>query len=277
MVVNNFYKRILITGGAGFIGGNLVRKLLSETQALIFNIDCLDYASDISSLKEFSFSDRHFHKNIDLKNFNQVYKFFCESDPDLVIHFAAKSHVDRSIDNPREFFESNLLGTFNLLEASRIFWYENLKRKENFRFLHVSTDEVYGSLGLHGKFSETTRYSPRSPYSATKAGSDHLVNAWHHTYGLPTLISNCSNNYGPYQFPEKLIPLTIFKAINGENIPIYGTGENVRDWLFVEDHVEALLLIASEGKIGESYCISGNNERMNKDIVENICLLLDKF
>ncbi|MBA87556.1 MAG: dTDP-glucose 4,6-dehydratase [Euryarchaeota archaeon] len=273
---NNRLKRILITGGAGFIGGNLIRKLLLDTDALIFNIDCLDYASDINSLKKFSLSGRHFHKKIDLKNYSQLNKFFAETKPDLVFHLAAKTHVDRSIDNPFEFFESNMLGTFNLLEATRHYW-NNSSNKKFFRFIHVSTDEVFGSLGINGKFSETTSYSPRSPYSASKAGSDHLVSAWNHTYGLPTIITNCSNNYGPYQFPEKLIPLCIYKAICGKKIPIYGNGENIRDWLYVEDHIEALILVALKGKIGTNYCIGGCNEKVNKEVVTLICNHLDRL
>lgn len=273
------YKRILVTGGAGFIGSNLIKKVLSETNSKVFNIDFLDYSSDVDFIiKSTSNDPRHVHLNVDLRNKEEINLALIKADPDLVIHLAAQSHVDRSIDQPKDFIESNILGTFNILEASRKHWANiSIDRRNFFKFHHVSTDEVFGTLGDKGKFSETTPYSPRSPYSASKASSDHLVQAWYHTFNLPVVITNCSNNFGPNQFPEKLIPLTILKALNGEKIPIYGNGKNIRDWLFVEDHVNALLLVASKGVVGKSYCISGNNERENLEIVNDICLLLDKY
>ena len=272
-------KKILITGGAGFIGTNLIRRLLIETNYVIYNIDKLGYASNLNNFNDLE-NNKHklINKKIDLADYLKTVQAVFEASPDFIIHLAAESHVDRSIDKPINFVESNIIGTFNILEASREF-YNTLsnERKESFRFLHVSTDEVFGSLGFKGSFDEKTPYSPRSPYSATKAASDHLVNAWNHTYKIPTIISNCSNNFGPYQFPEKLIPLTIFKAINGEDIPIYGDGNHIRDWLFVEDHVDALLLILEKGEIGKSYCVGGICERRNKDIVNLICKLLQKY
>ena len=278
MVINKTIKNILITGGAGFIGGNLIRKLISETNSNIFNIDYMGYASDKTSIESFNkFKDRFQHFNINLNDLKNVRISLNESKPDLIIHLAAESHVDRSIDSPQDFLQSNIIGTFNLLRASHEY-YENLStiKKNIFKFHHVSTDEVFGSLGNSGKFNEDSRYDPRSPYSATKASSDHLVRAWHHSYGLPTLITNCSNNYGPYQFPEKLIPLTIFKALEGQKIPIYGSGENIRDWINVEDHIDALILVAQKGRIGATYCIGSNSEKKNIEIVEMICDYLDK-
>ena len=272
-------KRILVTGGAGFIGGCLIRRLLKESNALIFNIDKLSYASDLSGIKAIDVSkNRHFHLKVDLSNQNETNQAIKAANPDLVIHLAAESHVDRSLDSPVDFIQSNIIGTYNLLEAVREHWNKlTTTRKENFRFHHVSTDEVYGSLGETGYFNEKSNYNPRSPYSSTKASSDHLVNAWHHSYGLPTVTTNCSNNFGPFQFPEKLIPLTILKAIKTKEIPLYGDGSNVRDWLYVEDHVDALLLVAKDGKLGENYCIGGYGEKSNKDVVEIICSILDKY
>ena len=281
-------KRILVTGGAGFIGGAVVRRLLLESDATVFNLDKLGYASDLTSIEhtiaalatrgEGAVATRHQFLQVDLADAEATQKAIATADPDLVMHLAAESHVDRSIEGPGAFIESNLIGTFNLLQASRLH-FEQLEgqRKENFRFHHISTDEVFGSLGATGKFSETTPYDPRSPYSASKAASDHLVNAWYHTFGLPIILTNCSNNYGPWQYPEKLIPVVILKAVAGEAIPLYGDGMNIRDWLFVEDHVDALLLAANNGRIGESYCIGGHGERTNLQVIENICTILDKL
>jgi dTDP-glucose 4,6-dehydratase len=280
-------KRILVTGGAGFIGGAVVRRLLLESDATVFNLDKMGYASDLTSIEhtiaalatrgEGAVATRHQLLQVDLANAEATQKAIATADPDLVMHLAAESHVDRSIEGPGAFIESNLIGTFNLLQACRIH-FDQLEgqRKENFRFHHISTDEVFGSLGATGKFSETTPYDPRSPYSASKAASDHLVNAWYHTFGLPIILTNCSNNYGPWQYPEKLIPVVILKAAAGEAIPLYGDGMNIRDWLYVEDHVDALLLAANNGRIGESYCIGGHGERTNLQVIENICTILDK-
>ena len=271
--------KIIITGGAGFIGGTLIRRLLKEKKYTIYNFDKLGYASDLSWIKD-SNNDQFLYNflQIDLRNKEILEKSVKEIQPDLIVHLAAESHVDRSIDDPSNFIESNIIGTFNLLEAARHYW-ESISdiKKSLFKFIHISTDEVFGSLGLKGKFDENTKYSPTSPYSASKASSDHLVNSWHHTYGLPTIISNCSNNFGPYQFPEKLIPLTILKGIKGEHIPLYGDGLHVRDWLYVEDHVEALLLISKQGEIGKSYCIGGLGEKTNKEVQYGICNILDQF
>jgi dTDP-glucose 4,6-dehydratase len=273
--------RVLVTGGAGFIGGALVRRLLRDSSATVFNLDKLGYASDLTSIGE---HPRHQLLQVDLTNAEATAAAVQQADPDLVMHLAAESHVDRSISGPGAFIESNVSGTFNLLQAVRAHW-EALpqERQERFRFHHISTDEVFGSLGPTGRFSETTPYDPRSPYSASKAASDHLVRAWHHTYGLPVVLTNCSNNYGPWQFPEKLIPVVILKAVAGEPIPLYGDGANVRDWLYVEDHVEALLLAATRGRLGESYCVGGAgdhgspSERTNKQVVEAICSLMDEL
>lgn len=278
----DFYKiykeetKVLVTGGAGFIGGCLIRRLLNNTNAKIFNLDKLSYASDLSWLNYSNNKNNYKLINLNLKDSEAIISALKDANPDYVIHLAAESHVDRSIDNPSSFIESNIVGTFNLLNAVKIHFKKlTHERKNSFRFLHVSTDEVYGSLGSTGFFTESTPYDPRSPYSASKAASDHLVKAWHHTYDLPILLTNCSNNFGPYQFPEKLIPLVINKAINKKEIPIYGDGLNVRDWLFVEDHIDALLKVISFGTIGKCYCIGGFGEKNNLEIVKNICEILD--
>lgn len=273
--------RVLVTGGAGFIGSALVRRLLVESEAEVFNLDKMGYASDLTSIGA---HPRHHLLKRDLVDAEATAEAVREADPDLVMHLAAESHVDRSIDGPGAFIESNVSGTFHLLQAVRTHW-EQLpdERRDHFRFHHISTDEVFGSLGPSGRFSETTPYDPRSPYSASKAASDHFVSAWHHTYGLPVVLTNCSNNYGPWQFPEKLIPVVILKAVAGEPIPLYGDGANVRDWLYVEDHVEAMLLAATRGTLGESYCVGGAgdhgspSERTNRDVVETICRLMDQL
>ena len=272
--------RILITGGAGFIGKSLIRRLLLSPKNRIFNIDKLNYASYSKPIKDFcSESNNKNYKlfKIDLANNLKIYEAVKQANPDIVFHLAAESHVDRSISNPCDFIQSNIIGTYNLLEASLDF-YRNLnqERQKKFKFIHVSTDEVFGTLGSNGHFSEDSRYNPRSPYSASKASSDHLVKAWYHTYSLPIIISNCSNNYGPWQFPEKLIPKIIYNGLKSKEIPIYGNGSNIRDWLFVEDHIDALISLSKLGETGESYCIGGNEEKSNNEVVNHICQILDK-
>ena len=272
------YKNILVTGGAGFIGGALIRKLLKITNANIYNLDHISYASDLTGINLINESfQRHFLIKTNLINRNSVNDAIKKSKPDIIFHLAAESHVDRSIDNPEVFIQSNIIGTFNLLESAKNYWLNLPKaKKQIFRFHHISTDEVFGSLGEKGKFKETTPYDPRSPYSASKASSDHLVKAWFHTYGLPIIITNCSNNYGPYQFPEKLIPVIIQKILNKKEIPIYGDGKYTRDWLYVEDHVDGLILACTKGKVGNTYCIGGHGERNNIEIVQKICELIEK-
>ncbi len=272
-------KRVLVTGGAGFIGGALVRRLLTETTVTVFNLDKCGYASDLTGIDRLgaAVAQRHQLLKVDLVDGAATAEAVRLADPDLVLHLAAESHVDRSIDGPGTFIESNVTGTFHLLQAVRAHWEAlSQERQQCFRLHHISTDEVFGSLGSTGRFSETTPYDPRSPYSASKAASDHLVSAWHHTYGLPVVLTNCSNNYGPWQFPEKLIPVVILKAVAGEPIPLYGDGANVRDWFYVEDHVEALLLAATQGQLGRSYCVGGHGERSNQQVVQAICALLDE-
>ena len=267
--------RILITGGAGFIGSNLVRRMVNQGHEVL-NLDKLTYAGNLNSLSDVATAPNYRFLQADIVDADAVGNAIESFQPTAIMHLAAESHVDRSIDGPREFINTNVGGTLNLLLASLAYW-RNLPEtaKPSFRFLHVSTDEVYGSLGPTGLFTEETRYDPHSPYSASKAASDHLVRAWHDTYGLPVLITNCSNNYGPFQFPEKLIPVVILKCLKGESIPVYGKGENVRDWLFVDDHCEALDLVTCIGKTGQTYNIGGNNEIRNIDLVRTICRLMD--
>lgn len=269
---------LLVTGGAGFIGSAVVRHLIRETDATVVTVDALTYAGHLENLAPVADSSRHHFEHEDIANPSAMHRLFREYEPDAVLHLAAESHVDRSIDGPAAFIKTNVVGTQVLLEAARDYW-DDLpeSQQEAFRFLHVSTDEVYGELGDTGAFTENTPYDPSSPYSASKAAADHLVRAWHRTYGLPVLITNCSNNYGPYQHPEKLIPVVILSALEGEPIPVYGTGENVRDWLFVDDHVEALLRVLHDGRVGETYNIGGDAEMQNIAVVRQICDILDEI
>jgi dTDP-glucose 4,6-dehydratase len=268
----------IVTGGAGFIGSNFVRLALAETDARIVVADSLTYAGNLENLRAAAEHPRFAFAQLDIGERGAIEGLFAAHRPDAVLNFAAETHVDRSIDGPRVFLHTNVLGTLELLEASRTHAASlPPAARERFRFLHVSTDEVFGSLGPEGLFSETTPYSPRSPYSASKAGADHLVRAWHDTYGLPTLITNCSNNYGPYQFPEKLIPLMILTALEGKPLPIYGDGGNVRDWLHVEDHCRAVLRVLEAGRPGQSYNVGGRSERTNLQVVDRICALLDEL
>lgn len=270
------HRRILVTGGAGFIGSALVRQLVDETDIVVCNVDKLTYAGNLASLGEARDSERHKFQQIDICDAQAVAQVFSDFQPDAVMHLAAESHVDRSIDGPAAFIQTNILGTFTLIDAATAYWRTLAPdAKEAFRFHHISTDEVFGSLGADGMFTEQTAYDPRSPYSASKASSDHLVRAWHHTHGLPVVVTNCSNNYGPYHFPEKLIPLVILKAISDQPLPVYGDGSNIRDWLHVEDHARALRLVVSKGKPGETYCVGGNAERTNLQVVHTICDELD--
>jgi dTDP-glucose 4,6-dehydratase len=269
-------KRILVTGGYGFIGSALIRLLLAGTDCAVLNIDKLTYAANLDSLPGSAGNARYRFTKADIADAAAMRRAFAEYQPHAVMHLAAESHVDRSIDGPQDFISTNILGTFTLLQEALRYWHGLSPEDANqFRFLHVSTDEVFGSLGPAGLFTEDSLYRPNSPYSASKAASDHLVRAWHHTYGLPTLVTNCSNNYGPYHFPEKLIPHVIIKALAGEPLPVYGDGQNVRDWLFVEDHARALLTVLNRGTPGETYNIGGQNERTNLQVVEAICDLLD--
>ena len=272
-------KKLLITGGAGFIGSALIRHIINDTNHSIVNIDKLTYAGNLESIMSIQNNKRYFFEKIDICDSIAIDSIFNLYQPDIIINLAAETHVDRSIDNSSEFIKTNILGTYNLLEVARRYFSGLIGDKKNFfRFHHVSTDEVYGDLKKNSDFfTEKTPYSPSSPYSATKASSDHLARAWYRTYKLPTLITNCSNNYGPYQFPEKLIPLMILKALNGESLPIYGNGKQVRDWLYVDDHAKALLLVALNGVIGETYNIGGHNEIQNIEVVRTICNILDEL
>jgi dTDP-glucose 4,6-dehydratase len=267
--------KILITGGAGFIGSALVRHLISYTDHEVLVIDKLTYAGNLASLASVEGHPRYRFSRTDICNRRAIADIFSSFDPDAVMHLAAESHVDRSIDGPAEFINTNMVGSYVLLEAALAHWRVLGTRAQGFRFLHVSTDEVYGALEQEGRFTEETRYDPRSPYSASKAAADHLVRAWGHTYGLPILLTNCSNNYGPHQFPEKLIPLTVIKGLAGQAMPVYGRGLNVRDWLFVDDHAQALTLVLERGRVGETYNIGGNAERRNIDVVGAVCQMMD--
>jgi dTDP-glucose 4,6-dehydratase len=267
--------KLLVTGGAGFIGSAVVRLAVARGHAVV-NVDALTYAACLDNVAEVADSPRYAFEQADIRDRAALDRIFAAHRPDAVMHLAAESHVDRSIDGPADFIETNITGTFNMLEAARAFWTAQ-GRPDHFRFHHISTDEVFGSLGPEGQFTETTPYDPRSPYSASKAASDHLVRAWHETYGLPVVLTNCSNNYGPYHFPEKLIPVVILNALAGAPIPVYGKGENVRDWLYVEDHADALLLAVEKGRVGRSYNIGGENERRNIEVVETICAILDRL
>jgi len=269
--------KIMVTGGAGFIGSALVRYLIGHTDHELLVVDKLTYAGNLGSLASVRSHPRYHFNLTNICDCLAISAIFSTFDPDAVMHLAAESHVDRSIDGPAEFINTNVVGTYVLLEAALAHWRKLGARAEGFRFLHVSTDEVYGALNDEGRFTESTRYDPRSPYSATKAASDHLVRAWSHTYGLPILLTNCSNNYGPHQFPEKLIPLTIIKGLAGEPMPVYGHGLNVRDWLFVDDHAQALTLVLERGRVGETYNIGGNAERRNIDVVGAICDAMDQL
>ena len=271
--------RILVTGGAGFIGSALIRHLIQSTEHDVLNLDKLTYAGNLESLAPVDDNPRYRFVQADIADSPVVAQTLAEFQPDAIMHLAAESHVDRSIDGPAAFIQTNIVGTYSLLESTRAYWLGlSAERKAAFRFHHISTDEVYGDLhGVDDLFTETTPYAPSSPYSASKAASDHLVRAWQRTYGLPVLISNCSNNYGPYHFPEKLIPLMILNALAGKPLPVYGNGQQVRDWLYVEDHARALLKVVSEGKVGETYNIGGHNEQKNLDVVRTICALLEEL
>ena len=270
---------ILVTGGAGFIGSAVIRHLINDTDYTVVNVDKLTYAGNLESLKHIENNDRYQFEQVDICDAAEIKRVFTQHQPDIVMHLAAESHVDRSIDGPGEFMQTNIIGTYNLLEQARTYWTELAdNKKENFRFHHISTDEVYGDLeGTDDLFTESTPYAPSSPYSASKASSDHLVRAWQRTFGLPTVLTNCSNNYGPYHFPEKLIPLVILNALEGKPLPIYGKGNQIRDWLFVEDHARALVEVATKGKVAETYNIGGHNEKQNIEVVKTICQLLEEL
>jgi dTDP-glucose 4,6-dehydratase len=271
--------KLLITGGAGFIGSAVIRHIINSTNDEVVNLDKLTYAGNLESLADVSESGRYAFEQVDICNRAEVDRVLAEHKPDAIMHLAAESHVDRSIDGPAAFIETNIVGTYTLLEAARQYWNGlDAERRENFRFHHISTDEVYGDLeGTNDLFTETTSYAPSSPYSASKASSDHLARAWQRTYGLPVLITNCSNNYGPYHFPEKLIPLVILNALENKPLPVYGKGDQIRDWLYVEDHARALYKVVTEGKPGETYNIGGHNEKQNIEVVQTICDILQEL
>lgn len=271
--------KILVTGGAGFIGSAVIRHIIQHTNNQVFNIDKLTYAGNLESLKGIDQHPNYQFKQIDICNTEQITAAIDAFQPHAIMHLAAESHVDRSIDGPAAFIQTNIVGTYTLLEAARKYWMSlDAEAQQNFRFHHISTDEVYGDLeGTTDLFTETTSYAPSSPYSASKASSDHLVRAWHRTYGLPVIVTNCSNNYGPYHFPEKLIPLVILNALNAKPLPVYGNGQQIRDWLFVEDHARALYKVVTEGVVGETYNIGGHNEKQNIEVVKTICKILDEL
>ncbi|MCP4275878.1 MAG: dTDP-glucose 4,6-dehydratase [Gammaproteobacteria bacterium] len=270
--------RFFITGGAGFIGSAVIRYIIQETNHEVINVDKLTYAGNLESLADISNSERYNFEQIDICDQQNIEQLFNQYEPNIIMHLAAESHVDRSISGPAEFIQTNITGTYIMLEATRKHWLSlNDEEKSQFRFHHISTDEVYGSLGESDLFTEESHYDPSSPYSASKASSDHLVRAWHRTYGLPVLLTNCSNNYGPYQFPEKLIPLVILNALGGKPLPIYGKGNQVRDWLHVEDHAKSLYKVVMEGEVGETYNIGGNNEKTNLEVVHTLCTILDEL
>lgn len=271
--------KILVTGGAGFIGSAVIRHIIQNTNNQVFNIDKLTYAGNLESLKGIDQHPNYQFKQIDICNTEQITAAIDAFQPNAIMHLAAESHVDRSIDGPAAFIQTNIVGTYTLLEAARKYWMSlDAEAQQNFRFHHISTDEVYGDLeGTTDLFTETTSYAPSSPYSASKASSDHLVRAWHRTYGLPVIVTNCSNNYGPYHFPEKLIPLVILNALDAKPLPVYGNGQQIRDWLFVEDHARALYKVVTEGVVGETYNIGGHNEKQNIEVVKTICKILDEL
>ena len=270
--------KIIVTGGAGFIGSAVIRQYIQNTNHEVINLDALTYAGNLESLTEVDQNPRYSFEHVNICDIDEVRRVFNEHQPDAIMHLAAESHVDRSIDGPVDFIQTNIVGTFNLLDVAKKYW-DDLSgaKKEGFRFHHVSTDEVYGDLEATGFFTEETSYEPSSPYSASKASSDHLVRAWHRTYGFPIVVTNCSNNYGPFQFPEKLIPLVTLNALEGKPLPIYGKGDQIRDWLYVDDHAIALRLVLETGKIGDTYNIGGHNEKTNLDVVKTICAILDEL
>ncbi len=268
---------IFVTGGAGFIGSALVRDLVQNTDAQVITLDKLTYAGSLENFKEIQGANNHVFEQVDICDGAAINALFAKYNPDVVYHLAAESHVDRSIDGPADFIQTNLVGTFTMLQSALEYWRElDPEKQKSFRFLHISTDEVYGELGAEGLFSETSAYEPSSPYSASKAGSDHLARAWQRTYGLPVLVTNCSNNYGPYQFPEKLLPVIILNALQGRDLPVYGNGLNIRDWLYVNDHAKALQMVVDKGEVGETYMIGGRAEQTNIHMVKAVCKILDQ-